>query len=75
VVARKRGDDSAIHRLPGKVAPITTALRMKFDLLLLHAYTKTDGAFGTLGWLPYRLDRLMCRFAPDIVHLHNPLLC
>jgi glycosyltransferase involved in cell wall biosynthesis len=70
VVGRKRSDDPTVHQLPGKLAPITTALRMKFDLLPLHRYRKPEEAFWTIGWVPCRLDRLLHQFAPDIVHLH-----
>jgi len=70
VVGRKRSDDPAIHSLPGKLARITTKLRMKLDLFPLHGYRKTDEAFWSIGWVPCSLDRLSRQYAPDIVHLH-----
>ena len=70
VVGRKHSNDPTISSLPGKIAPFSARLRMKFDRLPLHLYHKTQEAFWTVGWLPCRVDRLMREFAPDIVHLH-----
>lgn len=70
IVARKRSNDPAIERVPGLLAPVMAALRMKFDRLPLRAYDKTEEAYWTVGWLPCRIDRLLSDFAPDIVHLH-----
>lgn len=70
VVGRKHSNDPAISSLPGKVAPFSARLRMKFDRLPLQLYHKSQEAFWTVGWLPCRVNRLMREFAPDIVHLH-----
>ena len=70
VVGRKRSDDPAVHTLPGALAPITTKLRMKFDLLPLRRYQTPAEAFWTIGWLPCNLDRLLREHSPDLVHLH-----
>jgi glycosyltransferase involved in cell wall biosynthesis len=70
VVGRKRTNDPTISSLPGKIAPFSARLRMKFDRLPLQLYHKSQEAFWTVGWLPCRVDRLMSEFAPDIVHLH-----
>ena len=52
VVGRKRSDDPTVHQLPGKLAPITTALRMKFDLhdgFLAEPYS-TDDLVAGIAW-------------------------
>ena len=72
VVGRKRSDDPAIHPMPGRIAPITSALRLRFDRipLSLSRYPRPTESFWTIGWLPCRLERVLREFAPDIVHLH-----
>jgi glycosyltransferase involved in cell wall biosynthesis len=70
MVGRKLSNDPAIRPLPGLLAPVMSALRMKFDRIPLRAYRKTDEAFWTVGWLPCRIDRLLPQFDADIVHLH-----
>ena len=70
VVGRKLSGDPAIFPMPGKIAPFSARLRMKFDRVPLRLYHKSQDAFWTVGWLPSRVGRLTREFAPDIVHLH-----
>jgi glycosyltransferase involved in cell wall biosynthesis len=70
MVASKVSEDETVHLLPGAMPQLAAKLRMQLDRLPLRFYRNTEESFWSLGWVPYRFDRLVEDFAPDIIHLH-----
>jgi len=70
VVGRKKSDDPAFLPMPGRIAPITAALRLRLDRIPLSRYPALTESFWTIGWIPCRFDRILRDIEPDIVHLH-----
>ena len=70
MVGKKNGSDDTILPLPGLLAQTTARIRGRLDDLPLRRYDKTEDSFWSLGWIPARFDRMVAKFAPDIVHLH-----
>ena len=70
MVDRKHSDDETVLEASGGARRFVRAARARLDRLPLKFYRNTQESYWSVGWVPHKLQRLIDKVRPDVVHLH-----